>query len=222
MKRTIPVRPIFGNWRQELTNALKADPSELRIIAPFIKRSAIRELLSLKPEKVRAITRFNLDDCADGASDIDALEALLDPGARVRGIRRLHSKVYLFGQSRAIVTSANLTKSALESNHEFGLAVEDAVTVRVCGEYFEDLWRLAEQDLTGWRLRERKEILDRNLKSKVPLRQRPSLGDFGVDVCLAGHPSPAIAITSPTPGSAVRAKTSAKAAAKATPRAQRD
>jgi len=220
MKRTITVRPISGNWWQELTNALKADRGELRIIAPFIKENAIRQLLSLKPKKVRAITRFNLDDCADGASDLGALEALLAAGAQIRGIIRLHSKVYLFGQSRAIVTSANLTQSALESNHEFGLAAEDAMTVGACGEYFEELWRLAKRDLTKWQLRERKEILVRNLNSKVPSRQRPSLGDFGVDVPLAGHPSPAIAITTPTPERAVRAKTSAKATAKATPRAQ--
>jgi len=80
MKRTIPVQPISGNWRHELTEALKADPSELRVIAPFIKRDVIGELLTLKPEKVRAITRFDLDDCASGASDLDALEALLDAG----------------------------------------------------------------------------------------------------------------------------------------------
>ena len=49
---------------------------------------------------------------------------LLDAGARVRGIRKLHAKLYLFGASRAVITSANLTKSALDSNHEFGLVAK--------------------------------------------------------------------------------------------------
>jgi phosphatidylserine/phosphatidylglycerophosphate/cardiolipin synthase-like enzyme len=67
---------------------------------------------------LQAITWFNLADFAKGVSDIDALRMLLDAGASVRGIRNLHAKVYLFGVSRAIITSANLTAAALDRNHE--------------------------------------------------------------------------------------------------------
>jgi len=215
MERSTPVWPISGNWREELTRAIKAHPSELRVIAPFIKKRALKHLLSLKPEKVRVITRFNLDDCADGASDIGALKVMLKAGAQVRGIKDLHSKVYLFGESQAIVTSANLTKSALESNLEFGLATEDIAIVKTCGDYFEELWRLGVPDLTACRLRELTEIFYRHHKDKAPPARRTPLGDFGADVRLVGHPS--TAFTAPTPKSITKASTPSSATEKETP-----
>ena len=114
------VRLVDAGWGTELTAALRADRSEFRVVCPFIKAGALDRLLSRNPGSVQVITRFNLVDFAEGVSDVAALRMLLDAGAQVRGIRRLHAKLYLFA-SRAIITSANLTKSALDSNHEFGL-----------------------------------------------------------------------------------------------------
>ena len=111
------VRLVDAGWGAELIAALRADTSGFRVICPFIKASALDRLLSLKPASIQVITRFNLVDFAEGVSDIAALRMLLDAGAQVRGVRKLHSKLYLFA-SRAIVTSANLTKAALDSNHE--------------------------------------------------------------------------------------------------------
>ena len=61
------------------------------------------------PPDLRVITRFDLQGFAGGASDIWALMDVLEAGGEVRGIRRLHSKVFIFGNSSAAVTSANLT-----------------------------------------------------------------------------------------------------------------
>lgn len=71
--------------------------------------SAIQGLLRHHPGRVQAITRFNLADFAEGVSDVAALQELLKVGARVRGVRNLHAKLYVFGKSRAIITSFNLT-----------------------------------------------------------------------------------------------------------------
>lgn len=43
---------------------------------------------------------------------------------------RLHAKVYVADESCALVTSANLTPSGLDSNWEYGIAVTDPVAVR--------------------------------------------------------------------------------------------
>ena len=109
----------------ELSAAIRADPSEVRIVCPFIKEGALEHLLSHRPGNVQVITRFNLDDFAEGVSDIEALRLLLDAGAGIRGIRNLHAKLYLFGTSRAIITSANLTEAALTRNQEFGMIADD-------------------------------------------------------------------------------------------------
>lgn len=76
-------------------------------------------LLALRPNEIQVITRFNLNDFAEGVSDIAALQRVLGVGGRVRGVKNLHSKLYLSGNTRAIVTSANLTAAALDRNAEF-------------------------------------------------------------------------------------------------------
>src|SRR2546421_7648773 len=104
------IRLVEAGWAKELADALRIDASELRIVCPFIKAGALTRLLSPRPRSIQVITRFHLGDFADGVSDIVALRKLLEAGANVRGVRNLHAKLYLFGQRRAIVTSANLTE----------------------------------------------------------------------------------------------------------------
>ena len=102
------------------------------------------------------ITRFNLADFADGVSDVAALRMLLDAGASVRGIRDLHAKLYLFGTSQAIITSANLTEAALTRNQEFGVVAMTQPVIAACRHYFDELWsrassaELSRDQLDSW------------------------------------------------------------------------
>lgn len=182
------VRLVDTDWGRELTDALRADTGQLRVISPFIKAGALKRLLSIKPDKVRVITRFNLDDFAEGVSDVEALRILLDAGARVRGIRKLHAKLYLFGASRAVITSANLTESALYSNHEFGLVAEDATVIATCGAYFEDLWRHGKTDLLADQVDTWAETITRHHALGGRSRNRAVLGDLGADAGIAEPP----------------------------------
>ena len=177
---------VDAGWERELTDALRADDSELRLISPFIKTGALERLLSLKPSKVRVITRFNLADFAEGVSDIEALRMLLGAGAQVRGIRKLHAKLYLFGTSRAIITSANLTKSALDSNHEFGLVAEDATVIATCRAYFDNLWQRGGSDLTPDQTDQWEETISRHRAAGGRRSRAIGLGDFGADAGVAG------------------------------------
>ena len=141
-------RLVDTNWWAHFERALRVDRSELRIVSPFIKVGALNRLLPLGVERVRVITRYNLNDFASRASDIESLHTLLGHGAPVRGIRHLHAKFYVIGQSAAIVTSANLTSAGFASNHEFGVVVDDREAIATCCEKFEDLWRRGRRDLT--------------------------------------------------------------------------
>lgn len=180
------MRLVDAGWGRELTDALRADNSELRLISPFIKAGALDRLLSLNPGKVRVITRFNLANFAEGVSDVAALRMLLDAGARVRGIRKLHAKLYLFGASRAVITSANLTKSALDSNHEFGLVAEDETVIATCHAYFDDLWRRGKTDLAADQVDAWAETVIRNRALGGRPGSRAALGDFGADAGVTG------------------------------------
>jgi hypothetical protein len=142
------VRLIDGGWESEFRRALKRDHSTVRIICPFIKVGAAEGLLRHgAPETLQVVTRFNLRDFASNVSDTAALRLLLDAGAQIRGIRGLHAKVYLLGADHAIVTSANLTRSGLTSNHEFGLSTDEPTMVDECLRYFRNLWRRAAPSL---------------------------------------------------------------------------
>jgi hypothetical protein len=61
------IRLVDSGWNQELTNALSADATHLRIICPFIKAGALDRILSGHPKSIQVITRFNLNDFAAGA-----------------------------------------------------------------------------------------------------------------------------------------------------------
>lgn len=165
-------------------------PCALRIICPFIKLGALDRLLKGGPQSLQVITRFNLDDFADGVSDIGALRRVLAAGGQVRGIRGLHSKLYLFGSDRAIVTSANLTRAALDRNHEFGAVVQDVAGIAACHSYFNRLWEVGGADVSLAQLKSWEEAVNQCRAAGGRLRARTHLGDFGVDAGI-DTPSPA-------------------------------
>jgi hypothetical protein len=175
-------RLVDTGWATELNDAICADHSDVRIISPFIKkRAAERFLASGNPQSLRVITRFHLGDFSDGVSDLGALRLLLENRADIRGVRNLHAKVYLFGNCRAIVTSANLTEAALRRNHEFGFVTEEAGIISRCGQYFDDLWRRAGPNLTLDRLTAWEEKVTDFLARGIRSTTVPGLGDEGVD-----------------------------------------
>ncbi|WP_434733560.1 phospholipase D family protein [Rhizobium sp. YTUHZ044] len=174
-------RLVDAGWAEELNTALQLEPRNLSLISPFLKQKAIRRVLSRNPQLVRVITRFSLADFADGVSDIAALRSLLVAGARVRGVRNLHAKVYVFGSRRTIVTSANLTEAALTRNHEFGLVSDDAEIISASTRYFDALWECAGRDLTARQLDEWEQTVTMHLASGGPRFRLEELADYGTD-----------------------------------------
>jgi hypothetical protein len=177
---------IDSGWDKVVSEAVSLRCSELRFISPFIKfRAAKRLLAGGRPELIRVITRFHPGEMCAGVSDPAALRLLLESGAKIRGIRGLHAKMYLFGGQRAIVTSANLTEAALLRNHEFGFVSSEQAIIRRCREYFDQLWQRAGADLDlarleGW---ERK-IAAARLAGNPPSAHH-GLQDEGADAGIA-------------------------------------
>jgi HKD family nuclease len=93
----------------------------VRIASPFIKHGAVEGLLSEASLSLRILTRFNLEHFREGVSDISALRRLVELGAQVRGVQRLHAKLYLFDTDHAVITSANMTEGGLRKNHELAV-----------------------------------------------------------------------------------------------------
>lgn len=188
------LRLVSEGWGTELENAVRRDSSELRIVSPFIKRRALQRLLALRPEHIRVITRFDLNDFANGVSDVDVLRTLLECRAAVRGIRGLHAKLYIFGDSVAVVTSANLTVAGLDTNPEFGIVTEDPAAVRRCRDYFDELWHRARDDLRLGQVDQWTAELARYLATGAGRAGSRFLPDHGVD---AGQPVPSRVLARP-------------------------
>ncbi|MFC1870152.1 phospholipase D family protein [Chloroflexota bacterium] len=151
------------------------------LISPFLRKETLEKLLGDNPKDVRVLTRFNLDEMSRGVNDVKALEYLLEVGAQVKGIRHLHSKVYVFNASNAIVTSANLTQAALIRNAEFGVESSDREFVQAAIEYFESLWSKAGLVLDKSLLNQWKQRIKTAVSSKgntIPAK----LGDQGIDL----------------------------------------
>lgn len=176
------LRLVDCNWSKELVEGVQADSTGLRIMAPFIKAGALRRLLEKRPKSVRVITRFNLNDFADRVSDLDALSALLAAGAEVRGVKGLHSKLYVFGASRAVVTSANLTAAALDRNEEFGVTLYGTGEIQTCAAYFDRMWSRAGVNLTRTKVTEWACLIEAHRKNEGWGPGKLALGDFGSDI----------------------------------------
>jgi hypothetical protein len=182
-------RLVDKGWGQVMRETATADAGALRIICPFIKKGALQHLLDGRaPDAIQVITRFNLSDFSDGVSDIAALELLLARGAQVRGVRHLHAKLYLFGNSRAILTSANLTQAALFGNHEFGFVAAEPDITDQCRAYFDAMWRRAGPDLTSERVGGWEGKVTRYHAEGGRPGGKTRLGDEGVDIGLPQIP----------------------------------
>lgn len=156
--------------------------SHLRIITPFLRRSAIEKLIPRGLASIRLISRFALRDFLAGSSEIDALDCLLARPASVRGIQDLHAKVYIVDDRYALVTSANLTTGGLERNLELGVGGTDERLVSGAIAFFEHLWESATPDLTAERLAElRRGLHSAEARFGVP-RATSGLRDYGA-VC---------------------------------------
>lgn len=177
-----PLRLVQGHWASELAGGLHLNRTNVRVVCPFIKRRAAQRLLARgAPRELLVITRLNLNDFTNGVSDTGALRLLLEHGARIRGMRHLHAKLYLFGSKRAIVTSANLTEAALMRNHELGCVIQGPAEVRACHVYFDQLWAVAGSDLTTRRLDDIERRVNSHLVRSTGA-QPDDLGDEGVVV----------------------------------------
>ena len=104
------------------------------IAAPYIKYDEAVWFCGLLNSDVEVITLANLNAEAVSAStlDVSALRCLAEAStaARLIALSSLHAKVYVADEKAAIVTSGNLTRTALDSNFEYGVLFQESGLVR--------------------------------------------------------------------------------------------
>ncbi len=136
------------NWYKKLLDELPKTKN-LKIISPFVKEQVVRKIQSqFDFQDFELVTRFNLQDFAMKVSSLSGLKFSVESGARIFGIKELHSKVYLFDKRAAIITSANLTNGGLISNYECGIFFTDKNIIQNLHKYFNKLKTIASNKLT--------------------------------------------------------------------------
>ncbi len=164
------------NWYNKLLDELTRT-KKLRVVSPFVNDDIIRKIQGqFDFNNFELITRFNFDDFASNVSSLDSLKFSVESGARVYGIKGLHSKIYLFDNRAAIITSANLTSGGLFNNYECGIYLTDTSTIQNIHNYFNDLKLIAGQQLTLQQCEDWKKQLS---KVEINKTKNPSLPDYG-------------------------------------------
>jgi len=143
-----------GDHRRLLREFVENTKGTIRIASAYVTDTA---LLKDNETRVRLLTSFDAMDLISGATSLDSLANLLERGVQCRLVERipkLHAKVYIFADGSAVITSANLTGNALDSNIEVGHQFSgDAVTG--LSRWFDTIWhggrQLAASDVESWK-----------------------------------------------------------------------
>ena len=186
-----------------LVQILEHNPNKIQVITRFSLAvfaecvsdiTALRELLKVGAN-IRGIKSWApaktliLEQASPNNSAIIAEIILIRmSSSRFLRVPSLYAKIYLFGNSRAIVMSANLTKAALDRNHEFGLVAEDEPLIKTCRDYFDSLWKRAGKNLLPKQLDKWDKKVASHLHTRVQVSKAKGLSDFGVDVVIPISP----------------------------------
>jgi hypothetical protein len=133
------VTPLGRTWKENLASLLSGAESDVLISSPYvIQRGTDFVVKNASPDmrtngRITLLTDLSPLNVAQGATSPEAIHRLIDafPKATVRHLPRLHAKVYVADLKQAIVTSGNLTAGGLGLNHEYGLVLDQALSVRI-------------------------------------------------------------------------------------------
>lgn len=135
-------------WKNDFLELVSQSRKSIKITSPFVKNDVCSELISAKKSssKIVLITSIKLMSIYSGALDISAIENIINNNGTVKNFPRLHSKIYLFDDKKAIITSGNLTYGGLIKNYEYGLYIDDQTVVQ---NVVRDFNSLSKNEITG-------------------------------------------------------------------------
>lgn len=129
--------------RERLESLIDSSNGIVRIATAYITD---RTILTRAECERRLLIPLRPIDVVSGATSLETIRALIDDGVECRLLPeypRFHAKTYIFGVTAAIVTSANLTTSALKFNVEVGSELEGEAVSQIVS-WFDDLWKIAD------------------------------------------------------------------------------
>ncbi len=159
---------VPGAWQEEFIELVEGTEHHLRLMAPFVRQSVIVDTLQhlSASAEVTLVSSFSIASFSQGVSEVAAFRRVLERGGRVRNWQRLHAKMYIFDDTTAVVTSANLTRGGLCGNYEYGVRLSGHGIVAAATADFDHLADNRDAGRIGGRLLDEIDALLRQLPPK--------------------------------------------------------
>jgi HKD family nuclease len=167
------MRILTNPWKQDFLNLVEDAKKSIRITSPFVKETICKELFNVKNKQTtfELITSFKMANALSGSLDLSGLEYVLNNEGIVKNYPRLHSKIYIFDETKAVITSGNLTNGGLITNFEYGIFIDDE---KLVANISNDFNLLSNSEITGTVKKEH--ILKANeILSKIPKINIPKI-----------------------------------------------
>lgn len=128
-------------WDEFFFELVSKSKNNIKITSPFVKASICDQILLTKNNtcRIELITSFKLANIYYGSIDLIAIENIIKNNGIVKNHSKLHSKIYLFDDCEAIITSGNLTTGGLLNNYEYGIYINEKDIVEQISEDFVQL-----------------------------------------------------------------------------------
>lgn len=141
-------------FRETLGDLAGRARESLLIACPFIQRAEMEmicgrvKVSAVSPPQVRVLTQLRSGSVLDGSLEIGALveaQRSLGPSCTIVHLPRLHAKLYVADFAAAIVTFANLTRSGLDLNYEYGVLLTETELIAQLREDIESFSAVGSQ-----------------------------------------------------------------------------
>jgi hypothetical protein len=153
-------------WKEDLLQLVADSKESIKMMSPFVKTDICAEIFHSKQSNssFELITSFKLANIHNGSLDLAALNLILDKNGIVKNHSRLHAKIYIFDDKKAIITSGNLTFGGLVKNFEYGILVDDR---KMIAQISHDFKALSNADITG-KIKKTDLEIAKNILSEIP------------------------------------------------------
>lgn len=166
------IQVLTNNHYDAILDLFENATTSVKIVSPFLSLDTAKKLCEFVKEKgmeCSFITRLYIQDMLDKANSLEALRMMKEAGVKVYAVKGLHTKLYLFDGTAAVMGSANFTSSGLKTNIELSLHFENEpeITNELDG-YFEKLKAQIEAgggEINDEMLAKAQEIYDKTWKS---------------------------------------------------------
>ncbi len=127
-----------------IVDIVKQAHDRLLIACPYLSDYGAQVVIEhAQAGQLWLLTNLDARNMAAGSLDLAALLNMWDRlPLRLSSLGGLHAKVYIADRRAALITSANLTRSGMRENYEYGVVVRDADVVKAIAQDIEAYFEL--------------------------------------------------------------------------------